>query len=117
MFGAEESLCWACTRPGTGGCSWDKSFTPVEGWEAEKREFPGACSHPNFSYHVIKCPLFEKDEGYYKPTGGRYSVVPQNTLIKLVKAGWSGAEIASVYSVKKDSVERRIAALNGGAKK
>ena len=107
MFGVEESLCWACKRPGTGGCSWDRNFIPVEGWTAEKREYQRACSEPNFSYHVVKCPLFEKDELYHKAHGGRTCVVPENALIMLVKSGWSDAEIASIYGVKKSTVERK----------
>lgn len=48
-----ESLCWRCDRA-IGGCSWSRSFTPVEGWEAQY--------NPTIkSYHVISCPEYVPD--------------------------------------------------------
>lgn len=48
-----ESLCWRCDRA-IGGCSWSRSFTPIEGWEAQY--------NPTIkSYHVISCPEYEPD--------------------------------------------------------
>ncbi len=54
-----ESLCWKCTRPGTGTCSWDKNLTPVPGWDATAvrwRHKPGEYGH---TWHVNACPLFK----------------------------------------------------------
>jgi hypothetical protein len=117
MADKSESLCWRCKKPGTGGCSWDRCFVPVEGWEAELREYPGACSHPKYSYHVVACPLFEKDDGFYKVHGGRPSVIPKKALEMLVRSGWSCADIASIYSLNKSAVERKVAMMKGGLMK
>lgn len=55
-----QTLCWDCKHAvptGAGnGCSWSRSFQPVEGWEAEKTH-PGGRST---SYHVKRCPRFER---------------------------------------------------------
>lgn len=57
----KPTLCWTCTRPGTGGCSWDKELKPVEGWKAQSSPVlmsnKGLCE----SYIVEKCPLYEED--------------------------------------------------------
>ena len=48
-------FCWDCVHAvpdETHGCSWSNFLKPVEGWQAEKTDI---------SYHVISCPLFEKD--------------------------------------------------------
>lgn len=47
-----ETLCWTCQNACC-GCSWSKSFTPVEGWEAKPSED---------SFFVINCPQFIPDE-------------------------------------------------------
>jgi predicted nucleic acid-binding Zn ribbon protein len=47
-----ETLCWTCQNA-CGGCSWSRSFEPVEGWEAK----PSADS-----FFVINCPQFIPDE-------------------------------------------------------
>jgi predicted nucleic acid-binding Zn ribbon protein len=46
------SLCWDCQNA-CGGCSWSRSFEPVEGWEAKPSED---------SFFVINCPQFIPDE-------------------------------------------------------
>lgn len=78
----EATLCRSCARA-VGGCPWterDKKthqvrFAPVEGWEAEKTIIKGASSkhhgkqiegrkhyyYSMESYHVKKCPLYQKD--------------------------------------------------------
>lgn len=57
-----DTLCWRCTRPGTGACSWDmsKGNVPVEGWKAERIYVGGI----GLSYKVIECPLFSEHKGY-----------------------------------------------------
>lgn len=49
----KETLCWSCTSPGTGRCSWDESLTPVCGWDAEPSKTDGFDT-----FRVIKCPLY-----------------------------------------------------------
>lgn len=50
-----DSLCWDCKNSATNGCSWAKSFTPVDGWNA-MQSVAGASD----SYCVFECPKFEK---------------------------------------------------------
>lgn len=59
-----QNICWDCQKA-TGGCSWSRNFTPVEGWEAELIPYqPWKNKHINFSdtYHITKCPEFVEDE-------------------------------------------------------
>ena len=58
-----ETLCWICSNA-CGNCSWSRSLTPVEGWEAKPIKIKG-----NFyigeildSYIVKRCPEFKEDE-------------------------------------------------------
>ena len=46
------SLCWDCQNACC-GCSWSRSFEPVEGWEARPS---------GDSFFVINCPQFIPDE-------------------------------------------------------
>lgn len=56
------TLCWTCTRPGTGGCSWDKEFKPVEGWKAERNDlWTTGKNRYTESYIVEECPLYTED--------------------------------------------------------
>ena len=50
-----DSLCWDCKNSTTNGCSWAKSFTPVDGWKA----IPSVAGESD-SYLVLECPKFEK---------------------------------------------------------
>lgn len=52
----KDTLCWTCQNY-SGGCSWSRSFTPVEGWEARPTK-----NEQTDSYHVISCPEFIPDE-------------------------------------------------------
>lgn len=60
----EETICWFCK----GGCSWERSFTPVDGWEAEPTILYKDSKYydEQQSYIVRKCPLFV-DNGYRYP--------------------------------------------------
>lgn len=53
-----ETLCWKCKNYTK--CSWYKTFTPVEGWEAEKTKLKISENHYVDSYKVISCPMFEQ---------------------------------------------------------
>ena len=63
------SLCWMCAHPGTGGCCWDRTLTPVPGWMAVETvvdEFD--------SYFVIECPEYkEMDWGTRKRLSDRWA--------------------------------------------
>ena len=50
-----DSLCWDCKNSTTNGCSWAKSFKPVDGWKA----IPSVAGESD-SYLVLECPKFEK---------------------------------------------------------
>jgi transposase-like protein len=50
-----DQLCWYC-KNATGRCSWtNKTFTPVQGWDA-KKVVKGYVD----TYDIRDCPLFEK---------------------------------------------------------
>ena len=56
----KSTLCWGCEKAG-GKCSWSKSFTPVDGWDAiptkiQTRDNPNGYID---SFRVIECPEFE----------------------------------------------------------
>ena len=56
-FETKETLCWQCKKSG-GLCSWSKTLTPVDGWEAEKTSRKTYADPNTDSYHVINCPEF-----------------------------------------------------------
>lgn len=62
--GKRETLCWRCTRPGTGTCSWDKRLEPVEGWTAEEHRFRESDGSTTVSWCVLDCPLYDPDPDY-----------------------------------------------------
>ena len=55
----EESLCWKCQKS-CSGCSWSKSFKPVEGWTAERRMIKNSPYESFESYFVRECPEFKQ---------------------------------------------------------
>lgn len=52
-----ESLCFKCGNC-VDGCSWSRTFTPVDGWKAEPNYIN---SDEAESYHVIECPQYKLD--------------------------------------------------------
>ena len=62
------SLCWFCRNavpsPEAGtGCSWSsRTHTPVEGWEAERRDLKMYYKGYRLveSYRVLACPEFQE---------------------------------------------------------
>lgn len=60
----KTQLCWTCARA-CGGCSWSRSFTPVNGWTAEQTELyvdRGEYeTHRTTSYRIKACPLYVPD--------------------------------------------------------
>ena len=59
----EFTKCWTCQNACNNGCSWSRSFKPVEGWKAEKTyiESNGIFAE---SYNVIECPKYIEDRRY-----------------------------------------------------
>ena len=57
----DQSLCWNCKNC-FGGCSWSKSFEPVEGWRAERTTIE-YFNTKTPSFLVRDCPLFAVDDG------------------------------------------------------
>lgn len=68
----EQTICWDCQKA-TGGCSWSKSLTPVEGWEAtltpinitttKDRKRDKAYAYRSApGYKVKSCPEFVPDK-------------------------------------------------------
>lgn len=57
-----KTICWTCQNA-CGGCSWSKSFLPVEGWEAEPHTlYANDSGHaPVQSYEVLCCPEYLPD--------------------------------------------------------
>lgn len=65
---SRDTICWYCDRAcgGKNGCSWSRTYTPVEGWTAIRndmgvqRGYLGRrISRSVESYRVIKCPEFK----------------------------------------------------------
>lgn len=53
----KEQLCFNCSKA-CGGCSWSRSFKPVEGWKAKFRK---SSSCKDSTYAIEECPEFEYD--------------------------------------------------------
>lgn len=51
-------LCWRC-KNACGGCSWSKSFIPVEGWDADPVVIKDSEGDID-SYKIKRCPQFIK---------------------------------------------------------
>lgn len=64
-----ETLCWTCANAVPGketGCSWSRSFKPVQGWKAKRRDVKykdcrAGRLHQIESYEVRKCPEYKPD--------------------------------------------------------
>lgn len=57
------NICIECQKA-CGGCSWSKSFEPIEGWTAKKCHLPmvGRNSVTYIeTYYITACPEFEQD--------------------------------------------------------
>lgn len=105
----KQTLCWMCRRPGTGTCSWDKSFTPVEGWTATSTKLMSWHEGEDIgSYLVEACPLFQevdmkkRDKAYIKVTG-----LPDALLHIYICAGLSDEEIAERCCLSVKEVHNR----------
>ena len=56
-----DQPCWDCKKY-VNGCSWSRSFIPIEGWKAEKRILTTARKfEPKIeTYRILYCPEFER---------------------------------------------------------
>ena len=112
-----DTLCWRCTRPGTGACSWDKSKgnIPVEGWKAERVYVGGI----GLSYKVFECPLFSLNENYDEQEKrarlyadaeenerpAHYKKVDAKQIRRLFRYGYTNKEIASKLGVSPSTIK------------
>lgn len=57
------TICWRCANADTNGCSWAEKQTPVEGWEAIRRDIlNGKRGQYAVGYIVLDCPLFRRNK-------------------------------------------------------
>ena len=58
----KETLCWTC-KNAVCGCSWSKSLTPVDGWDAIPTKVRGNAELDEWldSFLVVSCPEYEED--------------------------------------------------------
>lgn len=81
----KTQLCWTCARA-CGGCSWSRSFTPVNGWTAEQTELyvdRGEYeTHTTVSYKITDCPLYICDK---IPQEQPKAYIPQIKFVKRPK--------------------------------
>lgn len=65
----ESSICWECDNA-CGGCSWSRSFTPVEGWTAvisPKADCPSKEAIRRIPWYLVRtCPEFVQDPRFIK---------------------------------------------------
>lgn len=54
----KETLCWNCKKT-CGGCSWTRSFAPVENWKAIRTKLKIQDERID-SFVVLECPEFEE---------------------------------------------------------
>lgn len=52
--------CWTCTKS-CGGCSWSRSFKPIDGWKAKPTIIAGQGDEFS-SYEIEYCPEYEKEK-------------------------------------------------------
>lgn len=61
----KATLCWSCQNACC-GCSWSRSFTPVEGWQAKQHKLKiykkDGDEEWDVGYFVISCPQYIPDE-------------------------------------------------------
>lgn len=108
----KETLCWSCTAPGTGRCSWDVDLTPVDGWDAEATKTDGFDT-----FCVIRCPLYIKQPERkaalsmpirLAPGQKQHRVMLTDALIQMFdRMGMSLDEVSAVTGVKSGIIYQR----------
>lgn len=115
----EKSLCWECANAlndGDYGCSWSKSFIPVDGWLAIRDEKKVYCGIDE-SYTVFDCPEFipDKDANHtYESTGIERLA---NAIVKRAAIDYRDACMKEKREREKDSSLLTKRKLYGGAYK
>lgn len=107
----KETLCWKCSVPGTGGCSWDREFVPVRGWIATPTRIWLNYKQTSMrSYCVKSCPLFrpEKPRACYDLLGGPRKM-SEESFEACLSQGLDDATIAAMFDLEVDSVRKRRA--------
>lgn len=106
----KETLCWKCANPGTGGCSWDRCFAPVEGWTATPTRIWLAYRQTSMeSFVVHDCPLFrpETNKVRAKEKFGGIRKITDEQLLTCVAAGLNDKTIAAMFGMMPETVYRR----------
>lgn len=87
------NICADCARP-VGSCSWEKNFTPVPGWVAEKTQLKAVVGSTLYktgdcpeTYAIKSCPLFVRhpksngrNEYEFKPILAKNIATGEETL-------------------------------------
>lgn len=105
-----ETLCWKCEVPGTGGCSWDRSFEPVEGWTATPTRISlGYNQTSTESFVVHDCPLYraEKSQKDGRPEICCRRKITDQQLQACIDAGLRDSAIAALFGMSANTVYRR----------
>lgn len=105
-----ETLCWTCTAPGTGRCSWDRSKgnIPVDGWTAERTKILMQGIGYVDSYCVIDCPLYQECEtANNAPRSGPRSNLDDETLEKWLYIGYTDREISRRSGLSVSTISQR----------
>lgn len=99
-----NNCCFLCQNC-AGGCSWSRSFEPVDGWKAEKTYFDSYThEHEEGSYKILFCPEFVEGE-----TTRFDEVDHEGTMNLLERIVSSAAEDFKSAVKQKIKAEREIA--------
>ncbi len=119
----KHTLCWSCTKPGTGRCSWDRELVPVEGWVAAPTQTDGFDT-----FCVLHCPEYQKEpprisaetmvrlrkvrgiDGSVK----HYVKLTDELLMEYDRRGVSLVEIAALTGLKTGEIYQRRHKLRRG---
>lgn len=119
----KETLCWSCTKPGTGRCSWDRELEPVKGWTAVPSQTDGFDT-----FRVLHCPQYQKEpprmsaEAMAKirrdrgidTTAKHYITLTDELLEEYDRRGVSLVEIAALTGLKTSDIYQRRQKLRRG---
>ena len=112
----KTQLCWTCARA-CGGCSWSRSFTPVNGWTAEQTELyvdrGDYETHKTTSYRIKACPLYVCDTKQPEQPQAHFKRIP---IVKRQKhpCVMRGTQRERIWALP--DLKERIARLTGELK-
>lgn len=93
MNDKKHTLCWECTRPGTGGCAWDRKLEPVEGWEAEPTTLYAGNKRID-SWRVTERPLYRKDRRVLSGPSAIVEKEVKDRILAEFRAGGTNEQVA-----------------------